>query len=159
MHTNTLRALCAITLAACSGGVAPEDSINNAPPSIAEATFAADLAVDIAASQRNDAGLYWRDLDLGEGPIVQGGQTIDVYYDGRLPDGTRFDATEPGDPFTFTVGAGLVIAGWDQGIVGMRVGGKRQLIIPPSLGYGARGAGPIPPNGTMVFTVEVLDAR
>lgn len=144
-----------LTLAAC----APEGPIDNAPPDIATARFAASLEVDIAGSRRNDAGLYWRDLAPGDGPVVQRGQTIAVYYDGRLPDGTRFDATSPGDPYTFMVGAGHVIAGWDQGIVGMRVGGKRQLIIPPALGYGPAGAGPIPPGGVMVFTVEVLEAR
>ncbi len=148
-----------IALAACGGEPAPEAVIDNAPPDIATATFADELEVDIAASQRNDAGLYWRDLDPGTGPVVQRGQVVFVAYDGRLPDGTRFDATGPDDPFSFPVGAGHVIAGWDQGIVGMRVGGKRQLIIPASLGYGPRGAGPIPPGGVMVFTVEVLDVR
>lgn len=153
------RLLVLLTLAACSGGDTPEAPIDNAPPSIAEASFAADLEVDIAASERNDAGLYWRDLRPGDGPVVQRGQLVEVYYDGRLPDGTQFDATKPGDPFRFPVGTGRVIAGWDMGIVGMRVGGKRQLIIPPTLGYGPMGSGPIPPNGVMVFTVEVLDAR
>lgn len=155
-HTRLL--LLAI-LAACAGGEAPEAAITNSPPSIAEATFAEELEVDIAASQRTDAGLYWRDITPGSGPVVQRGQKVDVYYDGRLPDGTRFDATQPGAPYSFQVGVGAVIDGWDQGIVGMRVGGKRQLIIPPSLGYGPMGSGPIPPNGVMVFTVEVLDAR
>lgn len=145
-----------LALAACN---APEASISNAPPDIATATFAPELEVDIAASERNDAGLWWREITLGEGPVVQVGQTVDVYYDGRLPDGTRFDATRPGNPYTFPLGAGRVIAGWDQGIPGMRVGGKRQLVIPPFLGYGPMGSGPIPPNGVMVFTVEVLDAR
>lgn len=146
-------------LAACAAPETPELPIDNAPPDIATARFADTLEVDISASTRTETGLYWRDLRVGDGPEVTAGQTIEVYYDGRLPDGSQFDGTEPGDPFSFPVGMGLVIAGWDQGIVGMRVGGKRQLIIPPSLGYGPSGSGPIPPNGVMVFSVEVLSAR
>jgi peptidylprolyl isomerase len=148
-----------LTLAACAGGGEPEAPINNAPASIAEATFADSLEIDLAASTRHEAGLYWRDLVPGNGPAVESGQLVDVHYDGRLPDGSRFDASAPGDPFTFRAGVGSVIAGWDLGVVGMRIGGTRQLIIPPELGYGPMGSGPIPPNATLIFTVEVLAAR
>jgi peptidylprolyl isomerase len=147
---------CILTLTACG----PEAPINNSPDSIATATFADSLDLDLAGSTRNEAGLYWRDLVVGEGDTVKSGQVVEVSYDGRLPDGSQFDATKPGDPFSFRAGVGQVIAGWDQGVVGMRVGGKRQLIIPATLGYGASGAGGvIPPNAVLVFTVEVHAAR
>lgn len=147
--------LTTLLLAACG-----TESSMDPTGSIAMTTFAPALQVDLDASQQNAQGLYWRELTSGTGPTVASGQTVDVYYEGWLADGTRFDGTRLGDPFTFQVGVGGVIAGWDQGVVGMQVGGKRQLIIPPSLGYGARGAGGvIPPNAILVFTVEVLAAR
>ena len=106
------------------------------------------------------SGLHYRDLVVGEGPAVEAGQAVSVRYAGALPDGTQFDATGPGDrPYTFHPGRGEVIAGWDEGVVGMRVGGRRQLILPPQLGYGARGSGPIPPNAILVFTVEVVGVQ
>ncbi len=148
-------ALTTLLVAAC--GTEPSMEI---PGNIETATFAAALEVDLGASSSNQAGLYWRDITVGTGPVVTAGQAVDVYYTGWLKDGTRFDGTTVGDPFTFQVGVGGVIAGWDQGVVGMHVGGKRQLIIPPALGYGTRGAGGvIPPDAILVFTVEVLEAR
>ncbi len=146
-----------LLLAACGGETAP--ATPEGPLPIEQTTFAADLGVDLGASTKSATGLYTRTLVEGDGAIVTAGQTVDVYYDGRLANGTRFDATTPGSPFTFLVGRGRVIAGWDEGVAGMKIGGKRQLIIPPALGYGASGVGPIPPNATLVFTVEVLGAR
>jgi peptidylprolyl isomerase len=146
----------ATLLAACESAPPEAAEITNAPTAIATATFAPDLGIDLAHSEHSAAGLYWRDLVVGEGAVVEKGQQIDVYYDGHLPDGSRFEQTPLGRPFTFRVGVGQVIAGWDQGIVGMRVGGKRQLIIPPTLGYGPAASGPIPANATLIFDVEVL---
>lgn len=162
MFTKTLRAPAAAILAALVAACGAKDAPPPAPEGplpIEQTTFAADLGVDLAAATKSATGLYVRDLAEGDGPIVTSGQAVQVYYDGRLPDGTRFDATVPGSPFTFVVGQGRVIAGWDEGVAGMRVGGRRQLIIPPALGYGARAMGPIPANSILVFTVEVVDAR
>lgn len=99
-----------------------------------------------------------KDQVEGTGPAAQAGDTVTVNYVGALPDGTVFDASaKHGQPFSFTLGQHQVIAGWDQGLVGMKVGGKRLLIIPPDMGYGAQGAGGvIPPNATLIFQVELV---
>ena len=103
-------------------------------------------------------GLVFEDLLLGEGEEAIGGCRVTVHYTGWLSDGTQFDSSKDrGDPFRFSLGAGQVIAGWDEGVAGMKVGGTRKLTIPPQLGYGARGAGGvIPPDATLVFEVELL---
>jgi FKBP-type peptidyl-prolyl cis-trans isomerase FkpA len=101
--------------------------------------------------------LVVEDLVVGDGPAVEAGDTVTVNYVGRLQNGTQFDSSyDGGVPFTFTTGAGDVIAGWDQGVPGMRVGGTRRLTIPPNLGYGLNQVGPIPPNSTLIFEVELL---
>jgi FKBP-type peptidyl-prolyl cis-trans isomerase FkpA len=107
------------------------------------------------------SGLQYEDITVGSGGApAQGGHTVTVHYTGWLTDGTKFDSSKDrNDPFQFTLGAREVIAGWDEGVQGMQVGGVRKLTIPPSLGYGARGAGRvIPPNATLVFEVELLQA-
>jgi FKBP-type peptidyl-prolyl cis-trans isomerase len=97
------------------------------------------------------------DLVTGKGPEAVRGKRVQVHYTGWLLDGAKFDSSVGGDPFTFQLGAGEVIEGWDRGVAGMKVGGKRKLTLPPDLGYGARGAPPeIPPNATLVFEVELL---
>ncbi len=105
-----------------------------------------------------DSGLKYVDLVEGTGASPQNGQTLVVHYTGTLEDGTQFDSSRDRDrPFSFKLGAGQVIRGWDEGFATMRVGGRRTLIIPPDLGYGARGAGGvIPPNATLIFDVELL---
>lgn len=104
------------------------------------------------------SGLKYEDLLVGSGPAVKVGDTVSVHYTGTLEDGTKFDSSlDRGTPFEFTVGQGRVIAGWDEGLQGMQVGGKRKLTIPPDLGYGASGAGAvIPPGATLIFEVELL---
>jgi FKBP-type peptidyl-prolyl cis-trans isomerase FkpA len=106
-----------------------------------------------------DTGLKYEDLVEGEGEPAQASQQVSVHYTGWLTDGTKFDSSlDRNDPFSFPLGGGRVIRGWDEGVQGMKVGGKRKLTIPPQLGYGAAGAGGvIPPNATLVFEVELLE--
>jgi len=101
------------------------------------------------------------DIVVGQGPTPTTGQTAVVHYTGWLTDGRKFDSSvDRGRPFEFQLGRGMVIKGWDQGVATMKVGGKRRLTIPPSLGYGASGAGGvIPPNATLVFEVELLAVK
>ncbi|MDP2109625.1 MAG: FKBP-type peptidyl-prolyl cis-trans isomerase [Thiobacillus sp.] len=105
--------------------------------------------------------LIIEDLVAGSGDTATAGQSVSVHYTGWLTDGQKFDSSlDRDDPFEFRLGAGQVIPGWDQGVAGMQVGGKRKLTIPPELGYGSRGAGGvIPPNATLVFEVELLAVR
>lgn len=107
-----------------------------------------------------DSGLKYVDIKVGDGESPQAGQLVTVHYTGWLEDGTKFDSSvDKNRPFEFTIGAGGVIKGWDEGVMTMKVGGKRKLTIPPELGYGARGIGPIPPNSTLIFEVELLAIR
>jgi FKBP-type peptidyl-prolyl cis-trans isomerase FkpA len=107
-----------------------------------------------------DSGLKYEDLTEGDGTLCTGrGQTAIVHYTGWLEDGTKFDSSvDRNDPFSFPIDCGYVIPGWDEGVVGMKIGGKRKLTVPPELGYGERGAGDvIPPNATLVFEIELLE--
>lgn len=106
------------------------------------------------------SGLLIEELEIGSGKEATGpGQFVTVHYSGRLMDGDEFDSSRRhGEPFAFPLGVQYVIRGWDEGVVGMRVGGKRRLTVPPELGYGAAGAGGvIPPHATLVFEIELLD--
>jgi FKBP-type peptidyl-prolyl cis-trans isomerase FkpA len=118
---------------------------------------------EIAAmpSTTTASGLQFEELAVGSGNSATAGQKVSVHYTGWLTNGTKFDSSKDrGEPFVFPLGKGHVIKGWDEGVAGMKVGGKRKLTIPPTLGYGARGAGGvIPPNATLVFEVELLDAK
>ena len=106
-------------------------------------------------------GLKFTDDQVGTGTEAQAGKTVSVHYTGWLLDGTKFDSSrDRNQAFSFPLGRGQVIKGWDEGVAGMKVGGKRTLVIPPDLGYGARGAGGvIPPNATLVFDVELLAVK
>jgi len=108
-----------------------------------------------------ESGLKYYDFEVGDGATPEAGQTVIVHYTGWLDDGTMFDSSvERGQPFPFVLGEGNVIAGWDEGLASMNVGGKRQLVIPPELGYGETGAGGvIPPNATLIFEVELLEIQ
>lgn len=127
-----------------------------APQAKAPAAAAAKEATTKTAS-----GLEYVDLVPGTGPSPIAGKQVKVHYTGWLTDGKKFDSSlDHGQPFTFPIGAGQVIPGWDEGVLTMKVGGKRKLIIPANLGYGPAGAGGvIPPNATLIFEVELLDVE
>jgi len=111
-------------------------------------------------SVTTSSGLEYVDLVVGTGTQPAAGQTVSVHYTGWLTDGRKFDSSlDRGQPIEFPLGTGVVIKGWDAGIDGMKVGGKRKLTIPPELAYGARGGGPIPPNATLVFDVELVAVK
>jgi peptidylprolyl isomerase len=114
--------------------------------------------VEVPKGGKAPAGLLYKDLKKGTGPEATAGQTVGVQYYGALyADGTKFDASwdRGGAPFEFALGQGMVIPGWDQGVAGMQKGGRRLLVIPPDLGYGPNGSGPIPANATLVFVVDM----
>lgn len=141
-----------LALAACSESLGPED------PDIGSITFAAALNVDISRLTRDASGVYYRDLVIGSGGTVGPNSTLSVYYTGWLPNGTQFDSRKaPASPFQILLGQHFLIEGWEKGLPGARAGGKRQLVIPPSLGYGSVGAGTaVPPNSYLVFEIDVV---
>ena len=120
--------------------------------------FSADLGVDTTTMTKAPSGFWYTDVAAGQGAAAEPGRTVRVHYTGWLPNGKKFDSSrDRGEPFAFTLGAGQVITGWDEGVKGMKVGGRRKLVLPPSMAYGEAGAPPdIPPSATLVFDVEVL---
>jgi FKBP-type peptidyl-prolyl cis-trans isomerase len=105
-------------------------------------------------------GVSIEEVKVGSGATATAGKTVSAHYTGKFPDGTKFDSSyDAGAPIEFPLGAGKVINGWDVGVEGMKVGGKRKLTIPPELAYGARGNGPVPPNATLVFDVELMAVK
>jgi FKBP-type peptidyl-prolyl cis-trans isomerase len=150
--------LLCLVLTACGGerkaAPAPASSSGSAM------TFAPQLGVDMASMTKTPSGLAYKDLKVGDGAEAKPGQMATVHYTGWLPNGTKFDSSrDRGDPFAFPIGAGQVIKGWDEGVAGMHVGGRRLLVIPADLGYGDKGSDPIPPNSTLVFDVELLGVK
>lgn len=146
-------ALLALAVVSCKSSTAPSGS------NPAADTYAASLGVNLAQMTKMSDALYTQDIVVGTGASATAGKTLGVTYTGWLVNGTLFDSNVGKAAFSFPLGIGYVIVGWDQGMVGMKVGGKRRLIIGSTLGYGSSGSGSIPPNSTLVFDVTLLSAQ
>jgi len=152
-------------VAACGGaGDADETRAAGTPDPVETETrpeFAVALDIDLDEMERSSTGLYTLDVVEGTGLAARDGYVVTVHYTGWLPTGDVFDSSvERDEPYSFQLGRRSVIAGWEEGVQGMRIGGKRILVIPPSLAYGARGRpGAIPPNAYLVFEIELLDIK
>lgn len=139
--------------------MAPDNATPENGPEIAQAS-ALGGALNAPKERQTPSGLRITDLVEGDGPEAVAGQLVSVNYRGTLENGKEFDSSYGRGPFSFPLGGGRVIKGWDEGVAGMRVGGKRKLVIPPDLAYGERGAGGvIPPNATLIFEVELLQIQ
>ena len=147
--------LAAITLALPATTKAQSPRID---PPFDTLKFAPELEIDLSKTSRVAKGLYSKDMLVGTGRFAARGDEITVRYFGRLADGRAF-TTASEAPATFKLGAGTVIQGWERGISGMRVGGIRQLVISPELGYGKKGSPPIPPNAVLVFEIELMSVK
>ena len=158
-----LLAIAVVLLAGCNGsneGITPVDpNVYTADP--ATSSYAAALNVTISSMTKTATGLYYKDLVTGTGAMASAGYTVQVAYSGWLVNGQQFDTTDGKVPayFEFLLNAGQVIKGWDEGVQGMKVGGRRQLVIPPDLGYGENGKVPIPGNAVLVFEIVLLQVR
>jgi len=143
--------LAILVLASCT----PEASTAPAAD-ISTVTFASSLGITLSAMTRTASGLYFQDTQAGTGVTAVSGNHVTVNYTGYLTNGSTFDTSIGKTPFGFTLGSGQVIAGWDEGVAGMKVGGTRKLVIPPSLGYGSTAVLTIPANSILVFTVQLV---
>jgi peptidylprolyl isomerase len=154
--TPLVFAACAVSSSSTSSGSAA-DSPRAVPGSAAQLVFDPSLDVHLNEMTRTASGLYWKDFTVGTGQTAQLGDLVRVRYDVHLTNGKRIEGSDPdAPPYEFRMGAHQVIAGWDEGITGMRAGGRRQLIIPPSLGYGGRRQGEIPGGSVMVVNLQLI---
>jgi FKBP-type peptidyl-prolyl cis-trans isomerase len=145
--------VCLALLVGVACGEEPEP--NSAQPGAEDQDSDCDTS-----EQELESGLKFKELECGDGKEAKSGDILVVHYTGKLEDGTTFDSSVGGEPFPFQLGAGMVIQGWDLGFEGMKEGGKRELTIPPELGYGEAGAPPdIPPNSTLIFEVELVEVQ
>ena len=151
-HTLVAAAL----IVACKAAPPAKPNVSGQPE---ELTYAPSLNVKLDSAEKRPSGLYVHDMVVGTGALADSMATAKVHYTGYLADGTKFDSSvERQEPFFFTIGIGQVIGAWDEGVRGMRVGGKRRLVVPPKLGYGDVGAAPVIPRmATLVFDIELLD--
>jgi len=150
-------ALLPLTFAACLNGT-EVTTYPNIP--IENTVFATSLGVNLAASTKTASGLYYRDITVGTGATATQGKSAGVYYVGYLSSGQVFDQlVTPATPFSFSIGTTNIIQGWNEGVAGMKVGGVRQLIIPPALAYGSSGYGGIPPNAVLVFNITLMSVQ
>lgn len=155
---RSIRALlCAIPLLIAAA--ACDDMSGPAGPRIEETEFAPTLGIDLAASTRSPTGLYYRDLQVGTGAGAPAGTAVEVFYTLWLANGTRVETNVGGNTLPFVTGTPGTIAGFDEGVRGMRVGGRRQLIIPPKLGYAGQRKPGIPPHSILIFEVQLVSAR
>ncbi len=158
MRLTSFRALTALVLlsaAACS-----VDKVAAPVPVISETVFAPALGVNLAEMTVSNSGLYMKDIVVGSGDSVVVGSVVTVHYTGWIPNGSQFDSSIGRNPFPTAIGVNAnIISGWDEGLRGMKVGGKRRLIIPPSLGYGNRAQDKIPANSILIFDVELLSMQ
>ena len=156
-----LAAAMAIGAFGCAAGGGTGTGSNSTSTTTTTTTTTTGAAGVTSGAITLPSGLKYEDLKVGDGAVAETGNTVSVHYTGWLADGTKFDSSlDRGQPFEFTLGNGNVIRGWDEGVKGMKVGGKRKLTIPPDLGYGAAGAGgTIPPNATLTFDVELLGVK
>jgi FKBP-type peptidyl-prolyl cis-trans isomerase len=147
-----LATLAALGLAACQQVEAPiEDP--------AATSYASSLGVELSRMTPTASGLYYQDVVTGQGAAADSGKTVRTYYTGWLTSGEQFDSNRGKTPFQFVLGTGMVIKGWDEGIRGMRVGGRRRLVVPPALGYGNRTNNLIPAGSVLVFDVELVSVQ
>jgi FKBP-type peptidyl-prolyl cis-trans isomerase FkpA len=157
---RSMRARLRLLLAATAlFAVAAACGITEPNPQVTEQTFADTLGIQLNKYTQTASGLYLRDSVVGTGPTLANGQTVTIRYTGFFANGTVFERRVAPDSIRFKLGAGEAIAGIDQGLPGMKVGGKRMLIVPWELGYGRRGAGPIPPYAVLLFLVEAVRAE
>lgn len=150
-----VRSAIVIVAAAMSASCTLEPPVAPAPD-IEDTVFASGLGIDLTKMTKTASGLYYQDLTPGGGIAAASGNHVTVHYTGFLSNGTTFDTSIGKTPFGFTIGASQVIKGWDEGMIGVRVGGTRRLIVPPALGYGPVQNGAIPPNSVLVFNVQLI---
>jgi FKBP-type peptidyl-prolyl cis-trans isomerase len=156
LRRTAAAAALALALAACDRG---DTALPPGNPDPAANTYAPALGVQLPAFYKTPNGVYYQDVTTGTGQVAIENRTAVVHYTGWLPNGTKFDASRDhgSEPFKFTIGAGQVIRGWEEGVAGMKVGGKRKLVIPAVMAYGNEQMGNvIPPKATLVFEVELV---
>ena len=149
------RSAIVIVAAAISASCTLEPPVAPAPD-VENTTFASGLGVDLTKMTKTASGLYYQDLVAGSGVAAASGNHVTVHYTGFLSNGTTFDTSIGKTPFGFTIGASQVIKGWDEGMVGARVGGTRRLVIPASLGYGPVQNGAIPASSVLIFNIQLI---
>jgi len=147
--------LATVVLAAGCGG----SFWRGTPLDPAQLEFSEELGVDLSAMEQLPSGLYIQDLAEGVGAVVGRTSRVWIHYVGWLPDGTVVDSSLGGDPFHFRLGGSEVIRAWNEGVPGMKIGGRRRMVVRPGLAYGRRGQGKVPPNATLVFEVQLVDTR